>query len=126
MTVELVEIPCGLGLLPRGVENAPAALRSAGLPQRLGVRRVHTVPCPRAEDTRDEETALLRPSELIGMATRLADTIGRLLDPLGIDAGPAPSRPLRPALRGRPRRLLAPQPGRPRRGGVGRPRTRHR
>ncbi len=80
MTVELVEIPCGLGLLPRGVENAPAALHSAGLPRRLRVRRVHTVPCPRAEATRDEETALLRPSELIDMATRLADTIGQVLD----------------------------------------------
>lgn len=80
MTVELVEVPCGLGLLPRGVEKAPAALRNAGLPQRLAARRVHTVPCLSAEDTRDEETALLRPCELIGMATRLADTIGQVLD----------------------------------------------
>jgi arginase len=79
MTVELVEVPCGLGLLPRGVEKAPAALRNAGLRQRLGVHRVHTVPCPSAGSTRDEETALLRPSELISMATRLADVIGRVL-----------------------------------------------
>jgi arginase len=80
MTVELVEVPCGLGLLPRGVEKAPAALRHAGLPQRLGAHRVHTVPCPSAGGARDEETALLRPAELIGMATRLADAIGRVLD----------------------------------------------
>jgi arginase len=80
MTVELVEVPCGLGLLPRGVEKAPAALRHAGLPQRLGVHRVHTVPCPSAGSARDEETALLRPAALIGMATRLADAIGRVLD----------------------------------------------
>jgi arginase len=80
MTVELVEMPCGLGLLPRGVETAPAALRNAGLPQRLGARRVHTVPCPPAGIARDEETALLRPLELISMATFLADAIGQVLD----------------------------------------------
>lgn len=80
MTVELIEIPCGLGLLPRGVERAPAVLRDAGLPQRLGANRVHTVPCPGAGTTRDEQTALLRPAELITMATRLADSIGPVLD----------------------------------------------
>jgi len=80
MTVELIEIPCGLGLLPRGVERAPAALHDAGLPQRLGARRVHTVPCPSAGTARDEQTALLRPAELVTMATRLADSIGPVLD----------------------------------------------
>lgn len=80
MIVELVEMPCGLGLLPRGVEDAPAVLRQAGLPDRLGARRVHSVPCPSAGDARDPDTALLRPNELITMATRLADAVERVLD----------------------------------------------
>jgi arginase len=80
MIVELVEVPCGLGLLPRGVETAPAVLREAGLRQRLGARRVHGVPCPSAGEARDADTALLRPRELITMATRLADAVGHVLD----------------------------------------------
>jgi arginase len=79
MIVELVEMPCGLGLLPRGVEDAPAALRQAGLRERLGARRVHSVPCPSAGDARDPDTALLRPDELGTMATRLADAVEGVL-----------------------------------------------
>lgn len=80
MVIELVEMPCGLGLLPRGVERAPAVLRQAGLRQRLGARRMHRVPCPSAGGARDADTALLRSRELLTMATRLADAVGRVLD----------------------------------------------
>jgi len=80
MVVEVVEVPSGLGLLPGGVERAPAALREAGLPQRLGARRVRAVPCPAPDPARDDETGLLNPAGIVAVGTRLADTIDEVLD----------------------------------------------
>jgi arginase len=79
MSVELVEVPCGLGLLPRGVERASTALQAAGLADRLSATRIHRVGCVEASDDRDAETGLLRPLELAQMATRLADAIDAVL-----------------------------------------------
>jgi len=80
MAIELVAVPSGLGLVPRGVELAPAALRDAGLADRLGARRVHTVPCPAPRSERDAATGLLNPDALMVVATRLADTVVEVLD----------------------------------------------
>jgi arginase len=80
MAIELVAVPSGLGLAPRGVELAPGVLRDAGLAHRLGARRVHTVPCPAPRPERDAETGLLNPDGLVVMATRLADTVAEVLD----------------------------------------------
>jgi len=78
--VEVVEVPSNLGLLPHGVELAPAALRAAGLARRLGARRVREVPCPAHDPVRDEETGLLNPGGIVVVSTRLADTIEEALD----------------------------------------------
>ena len=80
MMVELVEVPSGLGLVPTGVERAPAALRDAGLARRLDARRVHEVPCPTAIRERDRESGMLNPDGLVLLATRLAATVGEVLD----------------------------------------------
>jgi arginase len=80
MAMELVAVPSGLGLAPRGVELAPGVLRDAGLAHRLGARRVHTVPCPAPRPERDAGTGLLNPDGLVVMATRLADTVAEVLD----------------------------------------------
>src|SRR5207244_9802042 len=80
MAIELVAAPSGLGLAPRGVELAPGVLRDAGLADRLGARRVHTVPCPAPRPERDAETGLLNPDALMVMATRLADTVTEVLE----------------------------------------------
>jgi arginase len=79
MQIELVAVPSGLGLMPRGVERAPAALRDAGLAARLGARRAHTVPVPPWSPRRDDATGLLNPDRLVVMATRLADTVSEVL-----------------------------------------------
>jgi arginase len=79
MTVELVEVPCGLGLLPKGVDQASAALLAAGLAERLSARQIHRVACVAASDARDADTGLLRPLELVEMATRLADAVDTAL-----------------------------------------------
>ena len=80
MMVELVEVPSGLGLVPTGVEQAPAALRDAGLARRLDARRVHEVPCPSPIRERDRESGMLNPDGLVLLATRLAATVGEVLD----------------------------------------------
>jgi arginase len=79
MTVELVDVPCGLGLLPKGVDHASAALLAAGLSERLSARRIHRVTCVAASDARDADTGLLRPLELVHMATKLADAVDAAL-----------------------------------------------
>lgn len=80
MVVEVVEVPSNLGLLPRGVERAPGALRDAGLSQRLGARRVRAVPCPAPDPARDAETGLMNPAGIVAVGARLADTIEKVLD----------------------------------------------
>jgi len=71
--------PAAWGLLPKGVERASAALQAAGLADRLSATRIHRVDCIEASDNRDTETGLLRPLELVEMATRLADSVDAVL-----------------------------------------------
>jgi arginase len=80
MRIEVVEMPSGLGLRARGVEHAAAALADAGLANRLGARRVHTVPSPAPDPTRDTETGMLNPAGIVTVSTRLADAIEQVLD----------------------------------------------
>ncbi|HUF58390.1 MAG TPA: arginase family protein [Actinomycetota bacterium] len=77
---EIIEVPSGLGLLPQGVDQAPAALRHAGLPSRLGATAVHTVTCPDPDPAIDEETGLMNVSGLVDVATRQAEAIEEVLD----------------------------------------------
>jgi arginase len=83
MMIEVIEMPSGLGLLARGVERAAAALADAGLAQRLGARRVHTVPSPAPNPARDVETGMLNPAGIVAVSSRLADTIDDMLDDAG-------------------------------------------
>ncbi len=80
MMIEVVQMPSGLGLRARGVERAAAALADAGLAERLGARRVHTVPSPAPNPTRDPETGMLNPAGIVTVSTRLADAIEQVLD----------------------------------------------
>ncbi len=80
MVVEVVEVPSNLGLLPQGVERAPAVLREARLAQRLGARRVREVSCPAPDPARDAETGLLNPTGIVAVSKRLADTIEEVLE----------------------------------------------
>ena len=75
MVFELIAVPCGLGLAPRGVELAPAVLCQAGLARRLDARRVQTVACPAARSERDGDAGVLNLEGLVVIATRLADAV---------------------------------------------------
>jgi arginase len=77
---EIIEVPSGLGLLPRGVDQAPAVLLSAGLAGSLGAEAIHTVTCPDPDPVIDEETRLMNVSGLVDVASRQADAIEEVLD----------------------------------------------
>jgi hypothetical protein len=61
---EIIEVPSGLGLLPQGVDQAPAGLLSAGLQSSLGAEAVHTVACPDPDPVIDDESGLMNVSGL--------------------------------------------------------------
>lgn len=69
-----------MGLLPRGVEQAPVALREAGLPQRLAATAVRTVRSPAPESAPDAETGVMNVAGVADVAKRLADAIEEVLD----------------------------------------------
>src|SRR5690242_2795702 len=86
----IVEVPSPLGLRPSGVERAPAALRAAGLHDRLGCDDAQHVAVPAYDDRRDTATGVLNPGGIAEVAFSLALATGRGPRPLTDLDGLAP------------------------------------
>ncbi|MEP7022372.1 MAG: arginase family protein [Actinomycetota bacterium] len=71
----IIEVPTPLGLHPSGVQDAPGALRQAGLHARLGSADEARIEVPPYRDVRDPETALLNPGEIAAVAQDLAAAV---------------------------------------------------
>jgi arginase len=76
----IIEAPSVLGLRPTGVEKLPDALLAAGLATRLRARRAGRVQPPPYDDRRDPETLMLNPKGIAEYTSKLADSIGEVLD----------------------------------------------
>ena len=61
MIPQVIEVPSPLGLRPSGLEDAPDALRRAGLHERLGSPDAVRIDVPPYGDVRDPETGILNP-----------------------------------------------------------------
>jgi len=76
----LIEVPSPLGLRPSGLEQAPGALRAAGLHERLGSPDVARVPVPPYCDVRDPRTGILNPGGIAAVAHNVAEAVSAALD----------------------------------------------
>ena len=81
----VIEVPSPLGLRPSGLEDAPDALRRAGLHERLGAWDAVRVDVPAYEDARDLKTGILNPQGIVAVAHKVADAVD---DALGGDRFP--------------------------------------
>lgn len=75
----IVDAPSILGLFPKGVEQAPPALRAAGLAAGLGADDGGRVEPPPYDPTRDPVTAMLNPGGIAAYSPLLADAVGAVL-----------------------------------------------
>jgi arginase len=75
MQVRVIEVPSPLGLWPSGVEQAPDALREAGLHGRLGAQEAVRLEVPAYIGERDRGTGVLNPAGIAEVAHRLADAV---------------------------------------------------
>jgi len=73
-------VPSALGLRPSGLENAPNALREAGLHSLLGVSDEVRIEVPPYCDVRDTETGVLNPQGIATVARALASAVEVALD----------------------------------------------
>ncbi|HEY3036736.1 MAG TPA: arginase family protein [Streptosporangiaceae bacterium] len=80
MRLRVIEVPSPLGLWPSGVEQAPDALREAGLHGRLGAEEAVRLEVPAYIDLRDRGTGVLNPAGIADVAHRLADAVGAAID----------------------------------------------
>jgi arginase len=80
MPVRVIEVPSPLGLWPSGVEQAPDALREAGLHSRLDAPEAVRLEIPAYIGERDRGTGVLNPAGIAEVARRLADAVGAALD----------------------------------------------
>jgi arginase len=78
--VAIVEAPSILGLKPTGVELLPDTLLANGLAERLNAGRAARVDAPPYREDRDPSTLTLNAKEISVYSSRLADTIGSVLD----------------------------------------------
>jgi arginase len=76
----IIEAPSVLGLRPSGVQDLPAALLEAGLPDLLGAARAGRVEAPTYDPRRDEATGILNPAGIARYSVALADAVGGVLD----------------------------------------------
>ncbi len=69
MISQVTEVPSPFGLRPSGLEDAPDALRRAGLHERLGSPDALRVDVPPYDGVRDPETGVLNPllGDLMGL-----------------------------------------------------------
>jgi arginase len=76
----IIEAPSPLGLRPGGVQDAPAALRKAGLHTRLGSPDEARIDVPPYCEVRDPGTGLLNPHAIAAVARDLAAAVETALD----------------------------------------------
>jgi len=76
----VIEVPSPLGLRPSGLENAPRALRAAGLHERLGSPAVVRIDVPPYCDVRDPGTGILNPRGIAAVARDTAGAVAEALD----------------------------------------------
>lgn len=76
----IIEAPSPLGLRPGGVQDAPAALRKAGLHTRLGSPDEARINVPPYCEVRDPGTGLLNPHAIAAVARDLAAAVETALD----------------------------------------------
>ena len=80
----IIEVPSRLGLRPDGAQDAPRALRTAGLHGRLGSADADAdavrVDVPAYCDVRDPETGVLNPQGIAEVAQSLAAAVDAALD----------------------------------------------
>jgi arginase len=83
--ISLIAAPSNLGLMPQpgelepGARNAPEALKSLGLGERLGAERWRTIPAPPYDAGVDPATGVRNASALRRYSEMLADGIGEAL-----------------------------------------------
>jgi arginase len=71
----VIEVPSALGLHPSGVQDAPDALREAGLHRLLKPTEVIRVDVPPYSPARDTKTHMLNPVGISVLAMRVADRV---------------------------------------------------
>jgi arginase len=71
----VIEVPSALGLHPSGVQDAPDALREAGLHRLLKPTKVMRVDVPPYRPARDTKTHMLNPEGISMLALRVADRV---------------------------------------------------
>jgi arginase len=76
----IIEVPSPLGLRPSGVENAPDALRKAGLHARIHSSDAARIAVPPYDDVRDPETGVLNPHGIAAVALDLAAAVDTAFD----------------------------------------------
>ena len=76
----IIEVPSPLGLRPTGLELAPAALRRAGLHERLHATGAVQIDIPPYSDVRDPETQLLNAGAIAEVARRTSQAVEAALD----------------------------------------------
>src|SRR5487761_319862 len=77
---QVIEVPSPLGLRPSGLEDAPDALRRAGLHERLGSPDALRIDVPPYDDVRDPETGVLNPQGITAVAREVACAVDATLD----------------------------------------------
>lgn len=80
MDLLVIEVPSPLGLRPSGLENAPGALRAAGLHERLGSPAVVRIDVPPYSGVRDPGTGILNPRAIAAVARDTAGAVDDALD----------------------------------------------
>ena len=80
MIPQVIEVPSPLGLRPSGLEEAPDALRRAGLHQRLGSPDAVRIHVPPYDGMRDPETGILNPHGITAVARDVANAVDATLD----------------------------------------------
>lgn len=78
--LQVIEVPSPRGLRPSGLEDAPDALRRAGLHERLGSPDVVRIDVPPYRDVRDPETGILNPQGIAAVARDVASAVDATLD----------------------------------------------
>ena len=77
MISQVIEVPSPLGLRPSGLEDAPDALRRAGLHGRLGSPDAVRIDVPPYDDVRDPQTGILNPHGITAVARDITNSIPR-------------------------------------------------
>jgi arginase len=76
----VIDVPSPLGLRPSGLEEAPDALRRAGLHDRLGSPGVVRIDVPPYSGVRDPATGILNPQGIAMVARDVAGAVDAALD----------------------------------------------